>query len=97
MPSTAIRTLTAPLPLPVNCYVAVRQVKCLDLCVQVGMRKRSCSVLSRRCTAQACRPHGPLTQAGLLLLRYTDRLLALAADARVRCSLPLYPAPFAVP
>ncbi|KAK9831888.1 hypothetical protein WJX81_005804 [Elliptochloris bilobata] len=30
---------------------------------------------------QACRPHGPLTAAGLLLLRYTDRLLALAADA----------------
>lgn len=33
---------------------------------------------------QACRPHGPLTAGGLLLLRYTDRLLALAADARVR-------------
>ncbi len=33
--------------------------------------------------AQACRPHGPLTSAGLLLLRYTDRLLALAADAQV--------------
>lgn len=33
---------------------------------------------------QACRPHGPLTTGGLLLLRYTDRLLALAADARVR-------------
>lgn len=33
---------------------------------------------------QACRPHGPLTAGGLLLLRYTDRLLALAADAQVR-------------
>ena len=40
---------------------------------------------------QACRPHGPLTAGGLLLLRYTDRLLALAADAQVR--LPGLPSP----
>lgn len=56
-------------------------------------------MLSRRCTAQACRPHGPLTQAGLLLLRYTDRLLALA---RTRgCAAPflytLPPLPFPEP